>query len=246
MSGHSKWHNIQGRKGKQDKAKSSLFTKCAKMITVAARSGGGDQIMNFSLRLAIDKAKAINMPKDNIDRAVKKGTGELADGSTYEEAVYEGFGPGGIAVLVEVLTDNKNRTLPEIKTMFAKHGGALGASGSVQWQFSHLGVIRIGDEQQKSHLIQQKSAIELALIEAGVDDIIENEFGFEIRSVPTKFHAVLEALKPFAIIPDDSGLEWVAKESVTVEETEKSEQMHALYEALDDHDDVRGVYTNEQ
>lgn len=242
MSGHSKWHNIQARKGKQDKAKSGLFTKYGKMITVTARQGGGDIEMNFSLRLAVDKAKAINMPKDTIERAIKKGTGELNDGSSFEEVVYEGFGQGGVAIMVEAMTDNKNRTVGEIKNIFSKLGGTMAGPGSVQWQFTHFGVIRLGKEQCTT--IADKAAFELAVIDAGADDMIENEYGIEIRSTVEKFKSVMDAVKSFGVEPDDAGLEWVAKETVSIDDTQ-SQSLHTLTEALEEHDDVRGVYTNE-
>src|SRR3989338_6283409 len=146
MSGHSKWHNIQGRKGKQDAKRSNLFTKFAKGITVAAQSVGGDSEMNFSLRIAIEKAKAVGMPKDNIERAIKRGTGEL-EGAQIEEVIYEGYGPGGVAVLVKCLTDNKNRTVSDIKHIFSVHGGSMAGAGSVMWMFQQMGVIEISKEQ---------------------------------------------------------------------------------------------------
>jgi YebC/PmpR family DNA-binding regulatory protein len=142
MSGHSKWHNIQGRKGKQDAIRSNQFTKLAKGITMAAQNGG-DQTTNFSLRLAIEKAKTVGMPKDNIERAIKRGTGELKDGLPMEELMYEAFGPGGTAILIKAVTDNKNRTLPEIKKILTTHGGSVGSSGSVQWMFEQWGIITL-------------------------------------------------------------------------------------------------------
>jgi YebC/PmpR family DNA-binding regulatory protein len=240
MSGHSKWHNIQARKGKQDKMKANAFTKVGRMITIAARQGGGDIATNFSLRLAIEKAREVNLPKDNIERAIKKGTGELNDGSTLDQLVYEGFGSGGAAVIVEVLTDNKNRSASEIKHIFATHGGSAAGPNSVQWQFNHLGVIRIAKDK-----IDGKDELEMALIEAGADDILENEFGLEVRAAIANFQKVLEKVKFLNIVPDEAGLEWVAKEEISLD-AEKSAQMAGLYDALDEHDDVRAVYTNEK
>src|SRR3989344_2436035 len=141
MSGHSKWHNIQGRKGKQDAKRSNLFTKFAKGITVAAQSGGGDSEMNFSLRIAIEKAKAVGMPKDNIERAIKRGTGELNDGNKVETVIYEGYGPGGIAILLKALTDNKNRTVSDVKHLLTEHGGSMAGPGSVLWMFEQWGLV---------------------------------------------------------------------------------------------------------
>lgn len=241
MSGHSKWHNIQGRKGKQDKAKSGLFTKYAKMITVTAREGGGDPTMNFALRLAVDKAKAINMPKDNIERAIKRGTGELNDGTTLEEVLYEGFGPGGVGILVDCMTDNKNRTASDIKHLISKNGGSAAGPGAVQWQFVRRAVVRVGADKKTS--IADRDAFDMALIDAGADDIRESEYGLEILAPIEKFQKVLETVKAQGIEPDESGLEWVAKETMTLSD-EHGAQMQAMYEALDEHDDVRAVFTN--
>lgn len=242
MSGHSKWSNIQHKKGKADSARSSLFTKLCKAITLAASSGGGDPSMNFTLRLGIEKAKAANVPKDNIEKAIKRGTGELSEGVVFENIIYEGFGPGGVAFLVEAVTDNKNRTAPEVKHTFANFGGSMGGPGAVKWQFNRLGVVRIG-ESHKSKVISLKSEFELALMDVGVDDIIESEFGIELHSGIDKLQAVLETVKKFGIEPEDSGLEWVAKETITLSDSE-SESANKLYEALDNLDDVESVFTN--
>ncbi len=243
MSGHSKWHNIQAKKGKADKMRSNIFTKVARMITVAAQQGGGDPETNFSLRLAIDKAKAANMPKDNIERAIKRGTGEDSDGVTLQEVLYEGFGPAGSTLLIDALTDNPNRTVSEVKNVLTKNGGSMGGAGSVKWMFNRLGVVRL-DEGQKAKIKNQKSELELELIDAGAEDIIDNEFGLEIRCAVENFQKVLEVIKKYNLEPDESGLEWVAKESVSLS-NEDSEKVEKLYEALDELDDVREVYTNE-
>ncbi|HAT03622.1 MAG TPA: YebC/PmpR family DNA-binding transcriptional regulator [Candidatus Magasanikbacteria bacterium] len=243
MSGHSKWHNIQAKKGKADKARSNVFTKIARMITVAVQQGGGDSTMNFTLRLAIDKAKAANMPKENIDRAIKRGTGELDDGTTLQELLYEGFGPGGVAILVEVVTDNPNRSASEVKNVFSKKGGSMGGPGSVKWQFSRLGVVRLGTNE-KLKIENKKSDFELALIEAGADDIEESEMGIEIRCAVEKFKNVLDVVQSFGLEPDDSGLQWIAKEDVSID-AETSAKVQQLYDAFDELDDVREVYTNE-
>ncbi|MFZ2190141.1 MAG: YebC/PmpR family DNA-binding transcriptional regulator [Candidatus Magasanikiibacteriota bacterium] len=243
MSGHSKWHNIQAKKGKADKARSNTFTKLARLISVAAQQGGGDQVMNFSLRLAVEKAKAANMPKENIERAVKKGTGELDDGLTLQEVMYEGFGPNGVAFLVECLTDNVNRTVSEVKNIFSKYGGSMGGPGTVKWQFHRLGVIHLG-ESKKEKVESKKDEFEMALIEAGADDIIFNDFDIEIRTSVENFQKVLEAVEKFGVEADEFGLEWVAKETITLDE-EKSEKVSNLCEYFEDLDDVRAVYTNE-
>lgn len=249
MSGHSKWHNIQVRKGKQDKVRSNLFTKLSRAITVAAREGGGDLGANFALRLAIDKARAANMPRENIDRAIKRGTGELKDETAFEEVIYEGFGPGGVAVIVEAYTDNKNRTVADVKAIFGKYGGSLGSPGSVKWQFVRLGVIRVSNEpratnREQSTTNNQQSGFELSVIEAGADDIIDSEFGLEIRCPIAKLQKVMETVQLFGIQPDESGMEWVAKEEVRLDER-ISEKVATLVGALEEHDDIRSVYTNE-
>lgn len=243
MSGHSKWHNIQGKKGKADKARSNVFTKLARMIAVTAREGGGDPVMNFSLRLAIDKAKAANMPKENIERAIKKGIGEDGDGATLQEALYEGFGPAGSVILVEALTDNPNRTVSEIKNVITKNGGTVGGAGSVKWQFNRLGVIRLSLVETEK-IKNQKSEFELELMDAGMEDMQESEFGLEIHCPVEKFQAVLEIIKKFNLEPESSSLEWVAKELISLDE-EASNRLATICDALDELDDVREVYTNE-
>lgn len=242
MSGHSKWHNIQAKKGKADKARSNIFTKIAHMISIAAQQGGGDQTMNFSLRLAIEKAKEANMPKDNIERAIKRGTGEDSDGVVYQELVYEGFGPSGVAFLVEVLTDNNNRTAPEIKNVFSKNGGSMAGQGSVKWQFEQKGVARFTADKKAQ--IKDWENAQLELMDAGVADIREDEHGVELFSTREDFQKMLEAVEKFGISPDESGLEWIAKETITLD-AETSAKVEKLYDLLDELDDVRAVYTNE-
>lgn len=244
MSGHSKWHNIQGRKGKQDKLKANQFTKIGRMITLAAREGGGDLAANFALRLAVEKARAVNMPKDNIDRAIKRGTGELNDGIQLEEIIYEGFGPGGVAILVEAFTDNKNRTAGDIKHAFSSHGGSLGGPGSVQWQFERKGVIRI-ESAAMNAIAGKEDQFELALMDAGMDDMSESEYGRVITCRVPQFQKVLEVVQLFGITPEESQLEWIPTEGVSAD-TDMSEKVAALHETLDDMDDVRAVYTNEK
>lgn len=227
-----------------DKVRSGVFTKISRMISVAVKEGGGDLNANFSLRLAIDKAKAANMPKDNIERAIKRGTGELKDGAQIEEVLYEGFGPGGVAVLVETLTDNKNRTSSDLKNAFTKFGGSISGVGSVKWQFQRLGVVRLGKDE-KSKVESKKSEFELELIDAGAGDIIESEFGLEIRCLMEKFQSVSEVVKKHNLEPESSGLEWVAKEEIKLDES-ASNKMQVLYDALEELEDVKEIYTNEQ
>jgi YebC/PmpR family DNA-binding regulatory protein len=244
MSGHSKWSKIQHKKGKADKARSNLFTKLSRAVTIAAQTGGGDPEMNFSLRLAIDKAKAGNVPKDNIDRAVKRGAGELKDEAAVEEVIYEGYGPDGVPFLVETMTDNKNRTVSEVKHALSKHGGSLGSPGTVQWQFERMGVVRIAGEEAKK-IVDKKDEFELAMIDAGASDIDTSEYGIEIRCPMQAFQSVLEAVQTFNVEPDDSGLEWIANEELVLDEA-VSKKTEELADALDELDDVQAVYTNEK
>ena len=241
MAGHSKWHNIQHKKGKADKARSSLFTKLLRYIVVAAQQGGGDPDMNFALRLAIQKAKAGNVPKDNIERAIKKGIGETADGVVFEEGLYEGFGPGGVAILVEALTDNKNRAVSDIKYILSKKGGSSAGSGSVQWQFERKSVVHIAKDKKEA-LVNWED-IELELMDAGIDDISESEYGIEIISPVEQLKHILDICTKHTIESEDSGLEWIPKETIEID-TPTQEKLNNLLEALDENDDVKEVYTN--
>jgi len=239
MSGHSKWHKIQHKKGKADKARSGLFTKLLKAITIAAQ-GGGDPTMNFSLRLAVEKAKAGNVPKDNIEKAIKRGTGELA-GEAIEEVLYEGYGPGGSALLVQCTTDNRNRTVAEVKHAFSKYGGNMGAAGSVQWQFAELAVILFSIE--KRNQVADWDSLELALIDAGADDVIVETDYAEVRGPKDSFQKLLETLEQAGITPDDSGLKWVAKELLSLDE-QTTASLDILIEHLEELDDVSEVFVN--
>lgn len=241
MARHSKWHNIQVRKGKQDKKRGATFTKLARFITIAAQNGA-DAEMNFSLRLAIEKARAANMPKDNIDRAVKKGAGELDGEAALAELTYEGFGPRGVAMLIDVVTDNKNRSVGDVKMIAHKNGGTIGGPGSVQWQFDRRGVVRVSVDEAAAHLPDQEN-IELALIEAGAIDIVWDENGLEIISTIEDIKKVMAALGNFRMSPHESGLEWVARERMDVDEA-TADALVELVDALEEHDDVRAVYTN--
>lgn len=241
MSGHSKWHNIQARKGKQDAMRSGQFTKISKLIALAAKSGA-DPTMNFSLRMAIEKAKAVGMPKDNIERAIKRGTGEL-EGAQIEEVLYEGYGPGGVAVLVKALTDNKNRTVSDIKHIFSKHGGSMAGAGSVLWMFGQFGVISINKEQQVSSGVG-RDEFELAIIEAGAEDITEDG-ELEIRTKVESFQKVLAKVKEIGVDPVRSGLRWLPKDTVEVS-PELSESLEKLFEELEENDDVEDYFTNAQ
>lgn len=236
MSGHSKWSSIKHKKGATDAKRGKVFSKLIKEITVAARLSGGDPDGNPRLRTAIAAAKAENMPKDNIERAIKKGTGEL-EGTTYEEANYEGYGPGGVAVLVNCLTDNKNRAVADVKHLFERNGGALGEPGCVAWIFEQKGLIVFDRDK-----VDEEQLLELAL-EAGAEDVREEETEFDVITDPSDFELVKKAV-------DDAGLSYtlsevtmIPKNTVKVE-GKKAQQMVNLMQALEDNDDVSNVYAN--
>ncbi len=236
MAGHSKWANIQHRKGAQDKKRGKLFTKLIRDITVAARAGGGDPDANPALRLAIDKAKAQSMPKDNIERAIKRGSGDL-DGSDYEEILYEGYGPGGVAVMVECLTDNRNRTVADVRHAFAKYGGNLGADGSVAYLFNQVGLLSFPAGADEDVLIE-------AAIEAGAEDVVTNDDGsIDVLTDPAEFDTVRDALDSSAIPAELAEVTMRASVSATLGENEASSMMKLL-EMLEDLDDVQQVYSN--
>lgn len=242
MSGHNKWSKIQYKKGAKDVKRSNTFTKLARNIAIAAQNGG-DPTMNFSLRLAIERAKNENMPKDNIERAIKKGTGEDKDGVVFQEFLYEGFGPAGVAILVETVTDNGNRTITEVKSVFTKKGGNMGSAGSVKWQFEQKAVVRIDKEVKDS--MSNWEDLQLEFMDSGVEDIIESENGVELLSSRENFQKMLEAVEKNNIEVADSGLEWIAKEKVALSESD-SEKVAEFIEIMEDLDDVRAVYTNEK
>ncbi|MBD0370250.1 MAG: YebC/PmpR family DNA-binding transcriptional regulator [Pyrinomonadaceae bacterium] len=236
MSGHSKWHTIKHKKGALDAKRGKLFTKLIKEITVAARTGGGDVNANARLRKAVSDAKGANMPNDTIDRAIKRGTGEL-EGVNYEEITYEGFGPGGVAVMVDSMTDNRNRTVAEIRHIFSKNGGNMGSSGSVSYLFDKKGYIVV-DKASKS----EDELFEL-VIEAGAEDLRDDEDNFEIITAPESFDAVLSAVKGAGIEPQVAEVEMVPQNYVKLE-GQDAKQMLKLMESLEDHDDVQKVSAN--
>jgi len=236
MSGHSKWATTKRKKAVIDAKRGKMFTKLIKEITIAAREGGGDPAGNPRLRLAIDNAKSVNMPQDNIDRAVKKATGEL-EGSSYTELTYEGYGPSGIAVLVEVATDNKNRTVAEIRHIFSKHGGSLGETGSVAWMFDRKGIITL-PKQGKS----EDELMEIAL-DAGADDLETADEFYEVKTSLEAFEPVRKAIVNKKLNVDNASLQWVAKNSIKVE-GEDAEKVINLIDALEDCDDVQNVFSN--
>ena len=237
MSGHSKWSTIKHKKGAADAKRGKVFTRIIKEMTVAARLGGGDPEANPRLRAAVAEAKASNMPKDNIERAIKRGTGQL-EGATYEELTYEGYGPGGVAIIVEVLTDNTNRTTPEIRHMFEKHGGNLGTPGSVRFQFEKKGYFAV----EKSTVSEEK-LMEIAL-EAGADDLdTSDDDVFEIYTTPESFEVVRQALEAAKIATAEAKLGMIPSTMVSVDEA-KAKQIMRLLESLDDHDDTQNVWSN--
>ncbi|MBN2803024.1 MAG: YebC/PmpR family DNA-binding transcriptional regulator [Deltaproteobacteria bacterium] len=236
MSGHSKWSNIQRRKGAQDAKRGKVFTKVSKEITTAARIGGGDPSGNARLRKALDLAKANNMPADNVDRAIKKGTGEL-EGVIYEELVYEGYGPEGVAVVCECMTENKNRTVADVRHLFSKFNGNLGQDGCVAWMFDRVGLIVV--EKSKT---TEDHLMEVAL-EAGADDIKDDGDTFEVITQLDAFDTVLEAIENAKIEIQSSEITRIPQTNVKLE-GKAAQTMLKLYYNLDDHDDVQNVYAN--
>jgi YebC/PmpR family DNA-binding regulatory protein len=236
MSGHSKWHTIKHKKGAADAKRGKVFTRIIKELTVAARNGGGDPGMNPRLRTIIADAKAVNMPADNIKKAIQRGTGELP-GITYEEITYEGYGPGGAALIIECLTDNKNRTVGELRHTLEKYSGNLGASNSVAWMFA-----------KKGYVVVEKSAIDEekllnAALEAGAEDVRDDGDNWEVLSEPSAFEAVREAVKALGIEPGTAQVAMLPQNYVKLQGKEAS-QMVKLMEALEDHDDAQHVWSN--
>lgn len=237
MSGHSKWHSIKHKKGAADAKRGKVFTKHAKLITIAAR-GGGDPDMNPSLRLAIDNAKADNVPNANIDKAIKKGTGEDKSGAAMVESTYEGYGPGGIALYIQVITDNKNRTVASVRSILTKHGGSLGESGCVAWMFEKKGLILArfpemdGDEA------------ELMAIDAGAADISREEDMMEVYTEVSDLSRVASALRESGFEVESQEITFIPKDEVKIEDKETVGKILRLMEALDDDDDVTNVSSN--
>jgi YebC/PmpR family DNA-binding regulatory protein len=236
MSGHSKWHTIKHKKGAADAKRGRIFTRIIKELTIAARNGGGDPDMNPRLRTVIADAKQQNMPAENIRRAIRRGTGE-EEGVHYEEVTYEGYGPGGVAILVDTLTDNRNRTVGEIRHTFAKYGGNLGEANSVAWMF-----------EKKGHLVVSKDkasedALMATVLDAGADDMRDDGSAWEIVSPPDAHQAVLDAVKALGVEPDTAEIAMLPQNYVKLE-GRSAQQMLKLMEALEDHDDTRNVWSN--
>jgi YebC/PmpR family DNA-binding regulatory protein len=237
MSGHSKWSTIKRKKGAKDAARGRIFTRLIREISIAAREGGGDPAGNPRLRTAVEAAKSANMPNDNIDRAIKKGTGELA-GETIEEVLYEGYGPMGVAVMAETVTDNRNRTASEIRHIFTKHGGNLGAVGSVVWMFDPKGVISVDRTR-----IDEDTLLEAAL-EAGAEDLeVEGEEQFRVLTAPGALHTVFAALEARGIPVGEAVLEQIPKSTKALNEQE-AERFLKFYEVLEEQADVQRVFAN--
>jgi len=239
MSGHSKWATTKRAKGATDAKRAILFTKLAKIITVAARDKGGDPTTNFSLRLAMDKAKDANMPKENIERAIKRGAGEL-EGAVIESMVYEGFGPAGVAVIVKCLTDNKNRASQELKHLFSKYGGSLGGPGAVAWQFEHKGVIRLDNEQLTE---KNWDELEMQLIDLGAQDIKKDEELVTIYCAIPDLQKIKKGLEDSGLTVESAEIEYVSKEKIKVDQ-ETGQKLSEFFEALDENEDVEDYFTN--
>ena len=238
MSGHSKWSKVKHSKGALDAKRSALFTKLGQAIIIAAREGGGDPDANFKLRMAMDRAKKINLPKDNIERAIKRGTGEIK-GQQIEEITYEAFGPGGTAFIIEVLTDNKNRIATNIRIIFTKHGGNLAGKNSVLWMFNHMGVIRVNTDLIKKN----KEEWQLKIIESGAEDFKEEKQGLVIYTNLDNLQKLKEAIEKEGTEIESADIEWIAKESVIIDE-DKKQKILAIFEDLENNPDVQNYYTN--
>jgi YebC/PmpR family DNA-binding regulatory protein len=238
LSGHSKWSTIKHKKGAADAKRGKLFSKLSRAIMVAAKEGGGDPATNLALQNAIEKARSYSMPKDNIERAIAKGSGESGDASSFETVVYEGYGPEGVAVLVEALTDNRNRTASDVRHLFTKHGGNLGATGAVAWQFERRGVVLVAAEGT------DEDALVLAAAEAGADDVERDGELFQVSSAPDQLTEVRTALEAEGFAIESAELSMVPKVTVAIADEATARQVVRLVEGLEDNDDVQDVYAN--
>jgi YebC/PmpR family DNA-binding regulatory protein len=237
MSGHSHWAGIKYKKAAADAKRGKIWSKVARMIIVAAKNGGGDPSANLSLRYAIDKAKAANMPKDTIEKAIKKGTGEV-EGIHFEEVLYEGYGPSGVAIMVEVLTDNRNRTTPEIKRLFDRHGGSLGTSGCVNWMFSKKGLITVNASSA-----DEEELLEIAL-SAGADDMETVGDVFEITCDPSAYEKLKKTLQEKEIATEVAEISMVPQNTIEINDEQTAKKIISLMEAFEDHEDVQNAYSN--
>ncbi len=238
MSGHSKWSTIKHKKGAADARRGKLFSKLSRAIIVAAKEGGPDPAGNLALQNAIEKARSYSMPKDTIERAIAKGAGEGTDGSAFETVVYEGYGPEGVAVIVEALTDNRNRTASEVRHLFTKHGGNLGTTGTVAWQFERRGVVLVSaDGVDEDELV-------LAAAEAGAEDVELDGSSFQVTTAPDELAAVRQALEAAGFAVESAELSLVPKTTVAIADEAVARQVVRLIESLEDNDDVQDVYAN--
>ena len=237
MSGHSHWAGIKYKKAAADAKRGKIWSKVARMIIVAAKAGGGDPSANLTLRYAIDKAKASNMPKDTIEKAIKKGTGDL-EGVTYEEVLYEGYGHSGVAIMVEALTDNRNRTTPEVKRIFEKHGGSLGATGCVHWMFKKKGLITVNTAET-----DEEQLLEIALNE-GADDMQSTGDVYEITCDPAAYEKLKETLKEKEIPTQITEISMVPQSTVPVSDAAVAKKIISLMDGFEDHEDVQNTYAN--
>lgn len=234
MSGHSKWSTIRHKKGAADAKRGKTFTKLIREITVAAREGGKDIDVNFSLRAAVLKARTLNMPSDNIERAIKKGCGEL-EGEKYEEIIYEGYGPGGVAIIIQCLTDNRNRTTADVRNMLNKSGGSLGETGCVSYLFSRKGLIVYNEQNYSENDIME------AAIDAGAEDVVPEDGFIEVKTAPKSFYQVLEAMNDFS--HEQAEISRIPLDTLTVS-AEQEEKLEKLFDMLENHDDIQSVTSN--
>lgn len=239
MSGHSKWANIKHQKARSDEKKGKEFTKIAKELIIAARQGGGDPEGNSKLKMMIQKAKAINMPNDNIARAIKKGAGEL-EGDAFEELIYEGYGPNGVAVMLDIATDNRNRTASEVRHLFSKHNGNLGESGCVAWMFKRCGLITVNRE----NIDTDPDEFMLKVLEFGAEDVRDDDDIIEVITAPDDFMAVKEAMEQDGISIEDADIVMLPQNMVDINDEEQARKIMKLIDVLEDHDDVQNVYMN--
>ena len=235
MSGHSKWSTIKFKKALKDAKRGKIFTRLIREITVAARAGGGDPASNSRLRLALDKAYGANMAKDTIERAIKRGTGEL-EGVDYEEVTYEGYGPGGVAILIETMTDNKVRTVAEVRHIFSKRGGNMGTAGSVAYQFKKLGLIVFPADADEDRILE-------AALEAGAEDVVHEGERIAVYTAPSDLHSVVLALEAAGLKPEESEMTMIPENTVEVS-GEEAEKLLRLIDFLEENDDVQNVYAN--
>jgi YebC/PmpR family DNA-binding regulatory protein len=238
LSGHSKWSTIKHKKGAADAKRGKLFSKLSRAIMVAAKEGGADPVTNLALQNAIEKARSYSMPKDNIERAISKGTGDAGDGASFETVVYEGYGPEGVAVLIEALTDNRNRTASEVRHLFSKHGGNLGATGAVAWQFERRGVVIVSaDGVDEDELV-------LLAADAGADDVERDGSIYQISCAPEQLFVLREALASAGFEIESAELSMIPKTNVAIADESVAKKVVRLVEGLEDSDDVQDVYAN--